>query len=78
MRALEGLESWQVYFYRGNAWSNCQSTGDVTPATPVSASAPASAAAPRVLLPNGVRVVLAFAPGSGLNGSLVRDILIAP
>ena len=78
LRALEGLENWQVYFYRGNAWSNCQSSDDLTPVTPVSASAPASAAAPRVLLPNGVRVVLAFAPGSGLNGNLVRDILIAP
>jgi general secretion pathway protein J len=78
LRALEGLEGWQVYFYRGNAWSNCQSADDVGPATPVSASAPASGAAPRVLLPTGVRIVLAFAPGSGLNGSLVRDVLIAP
>ena len=87
LRALDGLESWQVYFFRGNAWSNCQSSDDVgpatpvspvTPVTPVSASSPASAAAQRTLLPSGVRVVLAFAPGSGLNGSLVRDVLIAP
>jgi general secretion pathway protein J len=90
LRALDGVESWQVYFYRGNAWSNCQSSGDispvtpVTPVTPVSASAPASGAAPTsattpsVLLPSGVRVVLAFAPGSGLNGNLVRDVLLAP
>ena len=82
LRALEGLDSWQVYFFRGNAWSNCQSTGDLTPATPVTpvaASAPASGAAPqRDLLPSGVRVVLAFAPGSGLAGNLTRDILIAP
>ncbi|HEY2189268.1 MAG TPA: prepilin-type N-terminal cleavage/methylation domain-containing protein [Caldimonas sp.] len=93
LRALDGVESWQVYFFRGNAWSNCQSSGDVapvtpvtpvTPAIPVSASAPASGAppasatAPGVLLPSGVRVVLAFAPGSGLNGSLVRDVLLAP
>jgi general secretion pathway protein J len=79
LRVLDGLESWQVYFYRGNAWSNCQSTADVVSATPVSASAPASgAASQREALPNGVRVVLAFAPGSGLNGTLVRDVLIAP
>jgi general secretion pathway protein J len=78
LRALEGLDSWQVYFYRGNAWSNCQSTDDLTPVSPVSPASPASAAAPRVVLPSGVRVVLAFAPGSGLNGSLVRDVLIAP
>jgi len=29
-------------------------------------------------LPSGVRVVLGFAPGSGLAGSLVRDTIIAP
>ena len=78
LRAVDGLEAWQVFFYRGNAWSNCQSSDDVGPATPVSASAPASGAAARTLLPTGVRVVLAFAPGSGLNGSIVRDVLIAP
>jgi len=78
LRALEGVESWQVYFFRGNAWSNCQSADDLTPVTPIAASGPASGVAPRVLLPSGVRVVLAFAPGSGLNGNLVRDVLIAP
>jgi len=61
LRALGGLEQWQVYFFRGNAWANCQSTADVKQA-----------------LPSGVRLVLAFAPGSGLNGSLVRDVVIAP
>jgi general secretion pathway protein J len=78
LRALEGLDSWQVYFYRGNGWSNCQSSDDLTPVSPVAAAPTASAAAARVALPSGVRVVLAFAPGSGLNGSLTRDVLIAP
>jgi general secretion pathway protein J len=101
LRALDGLDSWQVYFFRGNAWSNCQSSDDVAPLTPVSPtplsiaspSGAASAATPalpvptaasgvtapaRPVLPTGVRIVLAFAPGSGLNGSLVRDVLIAP
>ena len=32
VRALPGLEQWQVYFWRNNAWTNPQSTGDV--ATP--------------------------------------------
>jgi general secretion pathway protein J len=69
LKALTGLDQWQVYFFQGNAWANCQSTGDV-------------AARPRGVqrqaLPSGVRLVLAFAPGSGLNGSLVRDTLLAP
>jgi len=73
LRALVGLEEWRVYFFQGNAWANCQSTGNVvTPA----ASAPAGPQ--RQALPAGVRLVLAFAPGSGLAGSLVRDIVIAP
>jgi len=72
LKALIGLDQWQVYFFQGNAWANCQSTGNVT-----GAGAPA-AAPPRQALPSGVRLVLAFAPGSGLNGSLVRDTLLAP
>ena len=99
LRALDGLDSWQVYFFRGNSWSNCQSSDEVAPLTPVSPT-PLSIASPsgaasvpalpvataasgvtvpaRPVLPSGVRIVLAFAPGSGLNGSLVRDVLIAP
>ncbi len=72
VRALSGLEQWQVYFYQGNAWSNCQSTGNVE------AAASAAGGGQRQALPSGVRLVLAFAPGSGLSGSLVRDTLLAP
>jgi general secretion pathway protein J len=68
LKALAGLDQWQVYFFQGNAWANCQSSGDVTAASGVQ----------RQVLPSGVRLVLAFAPGSGLNGSLVRDTLLAP
>ena len=67
LRALTGLDQWQVYFFQNNAWANCQSSGDV-----------AASGVQRQVLPTGVRLVLAFAPGSGLNGSLVRDTLIAP
>jgi len=73
LRALGGIDQWQVYFFQRNAWANCQSTGDV--AAPA-ASGAVGAALPT--LPSGVRLVLAFAPGSGLSGSLVRDVLIAP
>ena len=56
LRTLTGLTGWQVYFYRGTSWSNCQSTGQG--------------------LPDGVRVVLSFAPGSGVIGDLTRDTLL--
>ncbi|MEP6875931.1 MAG: prepilin-type N-terminal cleavage/methylation domain-containing protein [Burkholderiales bacterium] len=56
LRTLTGLSGRQVYFYRGNTWSNCQSENDE--------------------VPDGVRMVLSFAPGSGVNGDLTRDTLI--
>jgi len=74
LRTLEGLSQWQVYFFQGNAWSNAQSTGNVSTPAP----AAASGVAPRQALPSGVRVVLSFAPGSGLNGTLTRDSLLGP
>jgi general secretion pathway protein J len=102
LRTVDGLSGWQVYFFRGNGWANCQSTGDVTvAATPVvppvpvapaasGGSSPSAAAAPtgtaglptaagtRIALPTGVRIVLDFAPDSGRNGSLTRDVLVGP
>ena len=62
LRTLTGLSGWQVYFYR---------IGDNNWSNAQS-SDPVSAA------PKGVRVVLSFAPGSGVNGELRRDTLVGP
>jgi general secretion pathway protein J len=83
LHALTGLAGWQVYFFQGNAWANCQSSGDIVKAPDAAAAASSSGsgaqlAPPRQALPKGVRVVLSFAPGSGTNGDLVRDTLINP
>ena len=75
LRLQEGLTSWQVYFYRGNSWSNAQSSAGA--ASPAPAPAASAAVAVRTPLPTGVRVVLAF-EGAGLAGTLTRDILLAP
>jgi len=69
---LEGVSEWQVYFFRGNAWSNAQSSGDVALPGP-GASAPAGAA-----LPSGVRLVLSFGEGSGFVGNVTRDTVLGP
>jgi len=61
LRALSGVSDWQLYCYRGNAWSNCQSSAD--------AGQP---------IPDGMRLVLAFAEGSGFSGTVTRDVAIAP
>ncbi len=76
LRALVGLAQWQVYCFRGNAWSNCQSSGDRAPPAP---SVPPGAPAPAPeALPTGVRLVLEFAEGSGMNGALTRDVALGP
>ncbi|HZT54721.1 MAG TPA: prepilin-type N-terminal cleavage/methylation domain-containing protein [Burkholderiaceae bacterium] len=76
LQALTGIAGWQVYFYQGNAWANCQSSGNrVASIVMGGASAPP---ATRTALPSGVRAVLSFAAGSGLNGDLTRDTLVGP
>lgn len=72
LRTVNGLLEWQVYFFYGNGWSNAQSTGNVE------AVAPGASAPLRQALPSGVRIVLSFAPGSGYDGTLTRDVLLAP
>ncbi len=75
---IEGVSGWQMFFYRGNGWSNAQSSDDQ--ASPVAAASAASAAAapPRSVLPSGVRMILQFAPGSEFSGSLTRQIELGP
>lgn len=76
VRTLGGLTQWQLYCYRGNAWTNCQSSNDVveTVATPASGAA---VSRPKVVLPTGIRLVLTFA-GGGFEGTLTRDIALGP
>jgi len=75
LRTLTGLNSWRVYFYQGNSWANCQSTGDLAAPVPAPAASGVSIS-PTVQLPGGVRIVLSFGPGSGVNGELTRDTLL--
>ncbi len=71
LRLLDEVPEWQLYFYRGNAWSNAQSSGDI--AAPPAAAASGVAAQPRELLPDGVRLVVSI--GGRL---LTRDIALGP
>lgn len=84
LRTLTGVTEWQLYCFRGNSWSNCQSSGDVTPVAPPppasGASVPQQSQAPqpqRQVLPAGVRAVIEFA-GPDMNGQLTRDIALGP
>ncbi|WP_418316799.1 PulJ/GspJ family protein [Piscinibacter sakaiensis] len=68
LRLIDGLASWQLYFYRGNEWSNAQSSGDRRAGTTFVPT--------RVEMPSGVRLLLEFAPGQPRQGSLTRDIML--
>jgi len=77
LRTLTGITEWQAYCFRGNGWSNCQSSAGND------ASAPAGgASAPQQQVDNdplkAVRVVLTFGEGSGFNGSVTRQIALGP
>ncbi len=68
---VDKVAGWQLYYYRGNAWSNSQSSAGSGPPGPAAA---ASGAAAREPLPDGVRLVLDL--GNGVN--LTRDLALGP
>jgi general secretion pathway protein J len=75
------LENWQIFYYRGNAWTNPLSSagtsavaGATAPAAAASEAGPAPAApAKQEPLPDGVRLVLTLPSGQALGGTLTRD-----
>lgn len=68
LRAFDGVADWQFYCFWGNAWSNCQSTGNTSGNN--TAGPPAKNTAP----PSGLRIAMQFAEGSGLAGTLTREL----
>jgi len=62
------LDQWQIFYYRGNAWSNPLSSADGPVATAPAASPGVTAAEP-----DGVRLVLTLRGGQAINGTLTRD-----
>ena len=84
LRLADGVGAWQLFFWRGQGWSNAQSSGDVAlatsaqtlalPALPASAaSGAATGKAQRTLLPSGVRLQIDLP-----EGRLLRDVMLAP
>jgi general secretion pathway protein J len=72
---IAALAQWQIFYFRGNAWSNPLSSDNAAapaPALPASGAGKA-AAAPDLSLPDGVRLVLTLPPGQALSGNLTLD-----
>ncbi|MGX5651963.1 MULTISPECIES: prepilin-type N-terminal cleavage/methylation domain-containing protein [Hydrogenophaga] len=65
--ALVPALSWQLYYHRGEAWTNPQSAADSPPPRGMSYT-------PHLNMPNGVRLLLELPPaGTALHGVLQRD-----
>ncbi len=69
LQVVDAVESWQLYYYRGNAWTNAQSSGNLARAR--GDNAPEAEA--REDLPDGVRLVLVLPAGT-----LTRDLVVPP
>ena len=78
LKLLGDVSGWQLYFWRGNGWSNAQSSGDVVIAPRATIVGGNAAPVERQLLPDGVRLVLSFREGAPLTGTLTRDLRLAP
>lgn len=65
------LEEWQVFYFRGNAWTNPMSNAY----KPVAGSAPPAAAQPvsYAVLPDGIRLVLTLPSSQAISGKLTVD-----
>jgi general secretion pathway protein J len=60
------LERWQIFYFRGDAWSNpLSSAGAPAEATPVNAPP----------VPDGIRLVLSLSAGQAISGTVTRDWL---
>ena len=66
---LVPLADWQLFYFRGGAWTNPQSS---TGSSDAGASA-GGAGRPAASLPEGVRLQLDLAPGQALVGRITRD-----
>lgn len=71
--AVAPLAEWQIFYFRGGAWSHPLSSDAAAAAPALPASAPVAPALPLTVLPDGVRLVLTLPPGPSITGVLTRD-----
>ncbi len=64
--SIVGLDQWQIYFYRANAWTNPLSSAGAAG----DAKVPADSS-----IPDGIRLVLTLTPGQAISGVVTRDWL---
>lgn len=67
--AIAPLEEWQIFYFRGDAWTNPLSSDAVSGGV----ATPSPAARGTGAIPDGVRIVLNLPAGQAINGRLTRD-----
>jgi general secretion pathway protein J len=65
------IDDWQIYFYRGGAWTNPLSR-DLPPGEGRAMGFSTNSLTPGVAI-DGIRIVLTLPPGHPLGGSITRD-----
>ncbi len=67
--AITALAQWQIFYFRGETWSNPLSSNDssTSPGTNPAQTQPVAS------VPEGVRLVLTLPSGQALSGTLTRD-----
>lgn len=68
---LVPLMDWQIFYFRGNAWSNPLSSSGTPTAQNVGQASPVAKA--QALVPEGIRLQLDLGPNEALAGRLTRD-----
>ena len=69
--AVTPLADWQIFYYRGDAWTNPQSSDAATPFPGLAAAAAPTART--AIIPDGVRLVLILPEGQAISGRIQRD-----
>ncbi|MDP2818745.1 MAG: prepilin-type N-terminal cleavage/methylation domain-containing protein [Polaromonas sp.] len=65
------LENWQIFYFRGNAWTHpMSSAGGQTAATP---GQPAAQIVSQTVIPDGIRLVLMLPTTQAISGTLTVD-----
>ena len=70
--AVVGLDSWQLFYFRNNAWSNpLSSAGNEARSVAAGGASPGAVAANA--MPDGIRLVLRLTADQPVSGELTRD-----
>lgn len=71
--AITQLAEWQIFYFRGDAWTNPQSSDTASVQGQTAAPVQATPGARTAVIPDGVRLVLTLPEGQAISGVIQRD-----